>query len=231
MLSLPEGKEITISVLEILCREEMLWISKEAVSMENFPPCIRNMISKAKEEKGSHRSAAILAAFLGQAGWSELEARKLWEGTAGVEERIFKEWFGMMHCPSCETLKRESKGYPDLGIGSLGLCQPDERCLEYEGPVEYATGVKTESDRCVGGRKHIRTLYHARVFDWIAGREGRIDLSPAEKVELERLAKEQAEQKEKILIYTRARVKGRLRPRFFLRERDGPIKRVLSELL
>jgi DNA primase large subunit len=63
------GKEIPISVLEMMSREEMLWISGVALPTENFPPCIKNIIQKTEREKGSHRTAAILAAFLGQAGW------------------------------------------------------------------------------------------------------------------------------------------------------------------
>ncbi len=175
--------------------------------------------------------AAILAAFLGQAGWDEGEARRLWSETAGegVEERIFEEWFREMNCPKCETLQKESKGYPELGVADLGICQPDERCKEFDGPVEQAAGLRTEGDRSSGRLRHIKTQYRARVFDWSQGKEGEIELSEAEKDELEGLLSEQTE--DSVLIYTRARVRGRLRPRFLLKEAEGPRKRVLSEFL
>ncbi|MDM7912662.1 MAG: hypothetical protein QUS09_06155 [Methanotrichaceae archaeon] len=153
---------------------------------------------------------------------------------AGVEERIFTKWFQRMHCPKCETLKRTGDGYPDLGIADLDLCLPDEKCGDFQGPVEYAVGVKTEderADRSRGHLLHIKTLYHARVFDWSSGREGEIELSEAEKAELEDLQKEHAKQKDMTLIYTRARVKGRLRPRFFLKQTEGPRRQMLSEFL
>src|SRR5512136_364801 len=98
-----EGYEIPISVLGIEQREEMLWIASEPVSKDCFPPCIKNMIQKPIGEKGRHRSGAILAAFLGQAGWAREDAFGLWSSVAGVEERIFEEWFGKMHCTKCET--------------------------------------------------------------------------------------------------------------------------------
>lgn len=175
--------------------------------------------------------AAILAAFLGQAGWDEGEARMLWSETAGdgVKERIFEEWFQELNCPKCETLQRESKGYPELGAADLGICQPDERCSDFEGPVEQAAGLRIEEDWSRGRQKHIKTLYRARIFDWSAGREGEIELSEAEKDELEGLLSKQTA--DGVLIYTRAKVRGRLRPKFVLKEAEGPRKRVLSEFL
>ncbi len=227
-----EGEEISISILAIETREEMLWISSKPVLAEEFPPCIRSILqAESERDKGRHRAAAILAAFLGQAGWSEVEAKQLWSEAAGVEDRIFAEWFQRMHCPKCETLKRTSEGYPDLGIADLDLCRPDEKCKEFQGPVEYAAGIRRDEDRLSGHMLHIRTLHHARVFDWSSGREGEIELSEAEKLELENLQKEQAEQKDMALIYTRIRMRGRLRPRFFLKQAEGPRRQMLSEFL
>ena len=236
-----DGEEIPVSVLAIERRDEMLWTAFEPLPQEGFPPCIKNIIKKAAipqstatakgSGRGQHRMAAILAAFLGQAGWSEGEARKLWAKTAGegVEERIFEEWFQELNCPKCETLQRESKGYPELGVADLGICQPDDRCREFDGPVEQAAGLRTVDDMARGKLKHIRTRYRVRIFDWSAGRESEIDLSEAEKEELEGLLREQTE--DMVLIYTRAKVRGRLRPRFTLTEAAGPRKRILSEFL
>lgn len=247
-LGLKEGEEIPVSVLTIERREEMLWTAPKPVPQESFPPCVKNIIkivvargsestvkpikTTAKgSEKGRHRRAAILAAFLGQAGWDEGEARRLWAETVGegVEERIFEEWFREMNCPKCETLKQESKGYPELGAADLGICQPDERCTQFDGPVEQAAGLRTEDDRSRGKLKHIKTQYRAWVFDWLTGREGEIELSEAEKDELESLLLEQSE--DRVLFYTQAKTRGRLRPRFLLKESEGPRKRILSEFL
>lgn len=222
-----EGAEMPISVLEIWNREERLWIALRPVSQDNFPPCIKRILQTANA--GRHRTAAILAAFLGQAGWSRDEAKKLWTKAAGVEDRIFEEWFLKMHCPKCETLKRESEGYPDLGIGDLGICQPDEECLEFQGPVEYAAGVKTEEDRSKGWQEHIKILHIARVLDWTSGKEGEIELSQPEMNELLSLLNNLTE--DKILVYARTRIRGRLRPHFFLKDEAGPRKRILSEYL
>jgi hypothetical protein len=224
-----EGKEIPISILGIDQREEMLWIASEPTMQDNFPPCIKNIIQKNVGEKGRHRRAAILAAFLGQVGYAEIEAKPLWSKVANVEERIFQEWFQKMHCPKCETLKGESRAYPNLGIADLDLCQPDEKCREFTGPVEYAARLIVEGDWSKGRQQNIKTIYQARIFDWTQGREGEIELSLAEKDKLEGLQKEQTENE--VLVYTRAKVRGKLRPKFFLKETEGPRKRVLSEFL
>lgn len=223
------GKEIPISILEIESREEMLWIATDPALPAAFPPCIKNIIGKAAGEKGRHRIAAILASFLGQLGWGNADAKSLWSDAVAVEERIFTEWFGMMHCPKCRTLQKHSRGYPDLGILDLGLCQPDQRCREFIGPVEYAAVLVSEKDWSRGSQKHIRTVHKARVFDWTAGKVGEIKLTLAEKDELENLKMEQKENE--MLVYTRVKVQGRLRSRFYLKETEGPRRRLLSELI
>ena len=136
---------------------------------------------------------------------------------------------GRCTAPNVKLLQRQSRGYPDLGIADLGLCQPDEKCREFVGPVEYAADLVAEKDWSRGSQKHIQTTYQARVFDWTAGKVGEIELSLAEKDELEGLQRMQKENE--MLIYTRAKLRGRLRPRFFLKESEGPKRRLLSELL
>ncbi len=231
-LKLKEGEESAVSVLAIETREEMLWVSSKALAVESFPPCIRNIL-QIGTDNGRHRTAAILAAFLGQAGWSEADARNLWSTVIGtaVEDRIFAEWFGKMHCPKCETLKRRSKGYPDLGIADLNLCLPDERCKGFHGPVAYAAEIETENDMSRGSLSHIKTLHGAKIFDWSSGREEVIELSDAEKEELEDLLKQQADERDKIVIYTRTRVRGRLKPRFLLKQAEGLRKKMMSDFI
>jgi hypothetical protein len=226
-----EGKEITISVQAIDRREEMLWIANEPAGPKAFPPCIKGIIAKAAGERGKHRIAAILAAFLGQAGMQRQEALQLWSDVAAIEERIFEEWFRKMNCPKCRAMQRQSRGYPDLGIADLGLCRPDEACRMFEGPVEYACRIKSEEDRKKGTLLHIKTQYLARIFDWSSGKEGEIELSEREKEALEALLEEKALQKDKILVYARLRVRGKLKPGFFLRDQEGPRRQILSDVL
>ena len=226
-----EGKETTITVQAIDRREEMLWTANEPAGAEAFPPCIKGIIARVAGESGKHRTAAILAAFLGQAGYSREKAKQLWSEVAAVEERIFDEWFLKMHCPKCRVMQRQSKGYPDLGIADLGLCRPDEACQEFESPVEHACRILSEEDREKGTLLHIKTQYLARIFDWSSGKEGEIELSEKEKETLEALLAEKAGQKDKIIVYARVKVRGKLRPRFYLRDQEGPRRQMLSDIL
>lgn len=226
-----EGKEIPISVQAVERREEMLWIAFEPPMAKAFPPCIKGILAKAAGEKGKHRSAAILAAFLGQAGYCRQEAKQIWSGVAAVEERIFEEWFSKMNCPKCRAMQRQSKGYPDLGVADLGLCLPDEACRELQSPVEYACGIRSIEDREKGTLLHIKTQYIVRIFDWSTGREGEIELSEKEKDTLEALLAEKSGEKDKTLVYARVRVRGKLKPRFFLRDSEGPRRQMLSDVL
>ncbi|MCX6672231.1 MAG: hypothetical protein NTY37_00415 [Methanothrix sp.] len=226
-----EGKETVISVQAIVRREEMLWTAHEPAEAKAFPPCIKGIIAKVAGDYGKHRTAAILAAFLGQAGLHRQEALHLWSEVAAVEERIFEEWFRKMHCPKCRAMQRQSKGYPDLGIADLGLCRPDEACQKFESPVEYACYIRSDEDREKGTLLHIKTQYRVRIFDWSTGREGEIELSEREKEELEALLAEKSGQSEKILVYARVRVRGKLKPRFILRDWEGPRRQMLSDIL
>ena len=226
-----EGKEVPISVQGVKRREEMLWTAHEPAKEQAFPPCIKGLIAKPAGEKGKHRTAAILAAFLGQTGYSRQEAKRIWSAAAAAEERIFEEWFLKMHCPKCRVMKRHSKGYPDLGVADLGLCQPDEACRKFESPVEYACGIGSIEDREKGTLLHIKTQYIVRIFDWSTGREGEIELSQRETDTLEALLAEKSGQKDKVLVYTRVRARGKLKPRFFLRDWEGPRRQMLSDVL
>jgi hypothetical protein len=96
------------------------------ISSEKWPPCMRNILQKAEPGRGPHRALAVLAAYLYQAGWPEDEAFKIWEPVAvraGVEARIFDQWYGLMSCPNCQTIQSESSGYPRVGLGGLGYCE------------------------------------------------------------------------------------------------------------
>lgn len=236
----------------------MLWIANDPAMPSAFPPCIKAIIAKGKdrkdseegdegedrkggegseyvkekEKKGKHRTAAILAAFLGQVGYSRERAKQMWLDVASVEEAIFEKWFAGMHCPKCRLLQRQSRGYPDLGIADLGLCRPDEDCSRFEGPVEYACRIGPGGDERKTGRLvHIRTEYKARIFDWSEGREAEVDLTEDEKDALEALLAELAGRKDAVLMLSRVKVRGKLRPRFNLRELEGPRRQMLSDII
>jgi hypothetical protein len=223
-----EEEGIPVSLLGIERRDVTIWIASEPVPLERFPPCMKNIIERAGGGGGRHRASAILAAFLGQAGWSEEEARELWMKVAertDVPGKIFTKWFQRMNCPRCETIKRRSEGYPHLGLAGLEYCQPDENCALSRWPVGYSIG-SAEQEK--GWLKVIRTANLARLFNWTTGKEMAIDLSDDERMELEDLL---GGHKNEEIIYFRARIQGRLMARFLLRKGGEPRRRVLSELL
>lgn len=184
-----------------------------------------------KGQRGKYRAAAILAAFLGQAGFSREHAMQIWSQASDVEVRIFEKWFRKMHCPKCRVMQRQSRGYPDLGVADLHLCQPDEVCRKFAGPVEYACRIFSEEDQKRGKLSHIKTICVLRFFDWSSGQEKEIELSQKEKEKLEALLSEKAGLRDKIIVYARKRVRGRLRPTFYLRDQEGPRRQVLSDLM
>jgi hypothetical protein len=226
-----EGQEAPVSVESLERQEEMLWISHEPAERDAFPPCIKAILYRPPEGKGKHRTAAILASFLGQVGYHRDEASRIWQGATAVEERIFEEWFCRMHCPKCRALQRKGRGYPELGIADLGLCRPDDLCPNFEGPVEYACRVLGEKDRARGSLNFIKTRYRVRVFDWFSGKEFLIDLSEKEGEALEALLMEKAAGRDKILVYKKERIKGRLKPCFYLRDQEEPRRQMLSDLI
>ena len=226
-----EVQESPVSVESLERQEEMLWISHEPALQEAFPPCIKAVLNRPAEGKGKHRTAAILASFLGQVGYQRDEAGRIWHEATDAEERIFEEWFCRMHCPKCRALQRKGSGYPELGIADLGLCRPDDLCLNFEGPVEYACRLLSEKDRERGSLNPIKTRYRLRIFDWSTGKEAIIELSEKEGEALEALLREKAAGRDKMLVYKRVRVKGRLKPCFSLRDQEEPRRQMLSDLI
>ncbi len=76
-----------------------------------------------------------------------------------------------------------------------------------------------------GSQKHIRTIYQAQVFDWNSGKVGEIELSLAEKDELEGLQKEKKENE--TLVYTRTKVRGKA-PSYVPPQRDGGAEKAVA---
>ena len=229
-----EGEEIPVSVLTIEQRKELLWISAVPIHVNEFPPCIRNLISSHLCKSGKHRRAAILAAFLGQVGWNREEAKSMWKRVverSGISEKIFLKWFQGLHCPLCSTIMKASKGYPDMGLEGLGYCVPDEKCSQFNGPVAYAAGLRTEEDWNKGIQKPILVSNIAHVFNWLSGREDEIELTEQEKVNLEGLLVERSEGKGKSIFFTISKVRGRSRPKFLIKQMQEPCGYLLSEII
>jgi len=229
-----EGEEIPISVLRIEQREETLWISSVPVPVDEFPPCIRNMISNHPTESGRHRRAAILAAFLGQAGWNRDEAKTLWKRVverSGTSAKILGKWFQGLHCPLCARMMKESKGYPVMGIAGLGYCVPDKKCSQLNSPIEYAVGLRTEEDWNKGIRKTILTSNIAHVFNWLSGREIEIEITDYERKSLEALLAECSANRSKSISFTLSKVRGKFQPKFLIRQMSEPSGRLLSEII
>lgn len=267
-----EGEEIPVSVLRFEVRERTLWISKEKIMQDRFPPCIRRIIElgadhvaesrepkkeieagsdeeetsgdkangremEQKERKdrgeieqpksgdagGRHRAAALLAAFLGQAGWDEHDAVALWSVFArksSVDPAIFKKWFSRMHCPSCRKIKSASPGYPNLGLGGLGYCQPDERCSEVAWPVGYGSDHpygEEDIDGEWGVKKPLDREVLVHLHDWRTGKEGALKLTDAERSELEAMLESKGDGQ---LLLTSEKVRGRRRKRFIVAMAD-----------
>lgn len=224
-LKVKEGSEVPVSVISIDSRERYLWISMEKIPEERFPPCIKNMLRRASGE-GSNRAGAVLASFLGQAGWREDDALKLWglfSERTGLRASLFRKWFARMHCPSCRTIKSEARGYPDLGLRGLSYCEPDDRCGEISWPVAYAL-----ENPDWGWLKPLGRKNRVRVYNWITAREEELEVSDDLRAEIEKILAEAGSERQ--IFVTKVRENGKLRIRFLARDPELR-KSVLSDLL
>ena len=218
------GQEIPVSVLGVERRDMTMWIALEPLPAEGFPHCIRSILARAGPLPGRHRALATLAAFLGQAGWKEEAARMLWKDAASrseVSDKIFDSWYRKLHCPKCDTIRKKSKGYPNLGLEGLGYCDPEERCRESSSPVESAAG------EALGSSRVVKTSRLARIFDWDSGKEGYVELTEEDAAELQSLMESRGKGS---VVLTGFRDGARTRPKFILKGESCPRRKVLSEL-
>jgi len=120
-----------------------IFVSPKPLLPATWPPCARNILEKVAPGRGPHRSMAVLAEFLGQAGIRLDDSLKIWMDAARkgeVNDRvdIFYTYYRQFPCPLCRTLKRKADGYPKQGLGDLDYCQPDDLCGCVHWPIEYA---------------------------------------------------------------------------------------------
>ena len=119
-----------------------VWRSSFKVDQKYFPPCIKHIIDTPNPGEGKTRFTAVLSTFLYQMGWEEEEA---WSLVSAISDRngvsdashIFDTSFGVISCPSCQTIQTDAAGYPHLGLKGLGACYPTEECDLR--PGDYAT--------------------------------------------------------------------------------------------
>lgn len=108
-------------------------ISKTPIR-DGWPPCINNILNFTRNGEGITRSLFLLAAFLGQVGIEEDEARDIFFGlakrTGAATANIFESAYRKMHCPSCDKLRdRDNTAFPTgVSIRVTGACKPDSKC-------------------------------------------------------------------------------------------------------
>lgn len=93
---------------------------------------------------------------------------------------------------------------------------------------EEGKSIQIDEETDLDSLKRIRDINEVQVFNWLTGREGLIELPDHEMEELSTLL--EAKNGEQ-LVYSREKVKGKLKPRFDLEEVKEPRRWLLSERL
>jgi hypothetical protein len=93
---------------------------------------------------------------------------------------------------------------------------------------EDGKSVQIDEETDLDSLKRVREINEVQIFNWLTGREGLIELPDREMEELSTLL--EAKNGEQ-LVYSREKVKGKLKPRFDLEEVKEPRRWLLSERL
>ena len=93
---------------------------------------------------------------------------------------------------------------------------------------EEGKSVSIDDETDLDSLKRVREINEVQIFNWLTGREGLIELHDREMEELVVLL--EAKNGEQ-LVYSRERVKGKLKPRFDLDDQREPRRWLLSERL
>jgi len=168
----PENVEVKDRFLERvegnasrLVRKALFWCSYEekeeveyrefkpvgvAVDMNNFPPCIKNILKGL--EDGKKRSVFVLTTFLLNLGWEPEDVKKLLLEWNRKNPECLNQNFLLytlrdqmrrkraLMCPNCD-----SENY----YTSYGVCKPDRLCEKIRNPAGYALAKQKEKR---GGR-------------------------------------------------------------------------------
>ena len=103
----------------------------------------------------------------------------------------------------------------EIEVGQIGWSPQDKK------------SVYVDENEDVSTLKRVRRVNRVRVFNWLSGGEGLIELSDEEMEPLRVLLETKNGEQ---LIYTRVKVKGKLKPSFTLASSD-PMRWLLSERL
>ncbi len=119
-------------------------VSDQPINQENFPPCIKRILALTKIGAGKTRVMALLASYLGEAGWKRDDALKFYSEVGqrlGINRPdIFNDWFGKMHCANCQTIQTKGGGFPFMHFGEVGICDSDSFCKQLHGSIGGSAG-------------------------------------------------------------------------------------------
>ena len=93
---------------------------------------------------------------------------------------------------------------------------------------EEGKSVQIDDETDIDSLKRVREINEVQIFNWLTGREGLIELPNREMEELQSLL--EAKNGEQ-LVYSREKVKGKLKPKFDLDDQNEPRRWLLSERL
>jgi hypothetical protein len=93
---------------------------------------------------------------------------------------------------------------------------------------EEGKSVQIDDETDIDSLKRVREINEVLIFNWLTGREGLIELPDREMEELQSLL--EAKNGEQ-LVYSREKVKGKLKPKFGLDDQKEPRSWLLSERL
>ncbi len=125
--------------------------------------------------------------------------------------------------------KRLTALYPKPQEGEripISILGAEKRRIGWSPEERKSVSIDDETD--LGPLKRVREINEVQIFNWLTGREGVIELPDREMEELKTLI--EAKNGEE-LVYSREKVKGKLKPRFDLDEEREPRRWLLSERL
>lgn len=93
---------------------------------------------------------------------------------------------------------------------------------------EVGKSVQIDDETAIEPLKRVREINEVQIFNWLTGREGLIELPDPVMKDLQSLL--EAKNGEQ-LVYSREKVKGKLKPRFDLEEEREPRRWLLSDRL
>lgn len=120
-------------------------ISENMHEFEEYPPCVRHILTLETCGVGASRALIFLATFLGHIEPDEEKAYRIWLDVAkrwkspAAENNVWRSHYRVMHCASCATLNTHKGGFPHVDITEVGACKPDLRCqqIECSNPIYY----------------------------------------------------------------------------------------------